>query len=314
MNDQLHVITARFNPLRWQAPDRNFRDWAQHMLDIGVNVTVCELQYGERPFVCDLPHINHIGVRAEGWCWSKENLINIAVNRLPDARYVCWEDADVFHRRGDWAAAVIDALQRYPVVQTWTQCIDFGPKEEVVALHHSLAGLYTQGLPICRDENNPAKAWWKWEGGRYEYAHSGLSWACRREFLDHTDGLFELALIGSGDYHMALAMLGKAELKLFGEVGPLYRNCLMDWQDKATEFLRGRLGVVPGTIEHRFHGRKSDRKYIGRWEMFIQHGFDPSVDMRRNEDGVLEWSGSKPKLELEWERYLRSRIEDANSL
>lgn len=57
------------------------------------------------------------------------------------------------------------------------------------------------------------------------------------------------------------------------------------------------LGVVPGTIEHRFHGRKSDRKYIDRWEIFVRHGFDQSIDTVRNEHGVLEWSGNNPRLE-----------------
>ena len=63
-SDLLHVFTARANPLRWATPDRIFRQWAEHMLDSGVKVTVVECQYGERDFTCALPHVNHIGVRA----------------------------------------------------------------------------------------------------------------------------------------------------------------------------------------------------------------------------------------------------------
>ena len=66
MSPTLHVFTARFNPLRWQAPQRHFVDWAQDMASIGADVTVIECAYGETPFACEMPGIvTHIGVRAD---------------------------------------------------------------------------------------------------------------------------------------------------------------------------------------------------------------------------------------------------------
>ncbi len=49
---QLHVFAARFNPLRWQQPERHFRDWAAHMLDSGVKLTVIECQVPENGLIC----------------------------------------------------------------------------------------------------------------------------------------------------------------------------------------------------------------------------------------------------------------------
>lgn len=69
-----------------------------------------------------------------------------------------------------------------------------------------------------------------------------------------------------------------------------------------------------GTIEHPFHGRKSDRAYESRWAMFLENGFDPSTDLKRNLDRVLEFAGNKPDLERAFDRYLRSREEDVNTL
>jgi hypothetical protein len=43
-------------------------------------------------------------------------------------------------------------------------------------------------------------------------------------------------------------------------------------------------------------------------------GFDPSTDLKRNTDGVLEFAGNKPDLERAFDRYLRSREEDVNTL
>ena len=69
-----------------------------------------------------------------------------------------------------------------------------------------------------------------------------------------------------------------------------------------------------GTIEHPFHGRKSDRGYLSRWQMFLDNGFDPHTDLKRNACGVLEFAGNKPDLERAFDRYLRAREEDVNTL
>lgn len=309
--ERLHVITARYNPMRWKATERHFHEWVQHMLDSGVVLTVCELQYGDRPFICELPHVNHVGVRSDSWCWNKENLLNLALQTLPEAKYIAWPDSDIFHRNQDWSTQTIDALRELYVVQTWTQCIDLGPDGEICDIHRSLGDLYQRKMPITKDEDRP---WWTREGGIHEYAHPGFSWACRRELLERTGGFLDRALFGSGDFHMALGVLGIAERSLASGLGAAYRQMVLAWQAQAAPLVSGRLGAVRGTIEHRFHGRRRERGHGSRWDMVTRHDFDPVADVRRNRDGVLEWAGNKPALELDWERYLRSRNEDVNWL
>lgn len=304
----LDVIGVRFNPLRWATPERHYRSWVQHMLDSGVRLTVCEVQYGDRPFVCELPHVNHIGVRADSWVWSKENLINLAVQRLPNAKYICWEDADILHRNSDWAAETVHALQHYRAVQTWTQCLDLGPHGDVMSIHRSFAHCYANGDPVCAD----TPKWWKHDGGCYDYAHSGFSWACQREILNQVGGLFEFGAIGSGDYHMALGMVGKAEWSIIADCAPSYRDHILRWQARAQQYVNGRMAAVPGVIEHSFHGPKRDRGYLSRWNIFVRHNFDPDKDLKRNTFGVLEFAGNKPELEREFALYLAGRNEDNN--
>ena len=48
--------------------------------------------------------------------------------------------------------------------------------------------------------------------------------------------------------------------------------------------------------------------------MFLDSGFDPSIDLKRNTYGVLEFSGAQPNLERAFDRYLRAREEDVNTL
>jgi len=91
-----------------------------------------------------------------------------------------------------------------------------------------------------------------------------------------------------------------------------YRRDVMTWQQRAMTHANKKLGYVPGIIEHQFHGSKKARAYIGRWAMFLKHGFDPLRDLKKNSYGVIEWAGNNPELEREWDNYLRSRNEDAN--
>jgi hypothetical protein len=132
--------------------------------------------------------------------------------------------------------------------------------------------------------------------------------------LDRIGGLLETAAMGSGDYHMALGIVRQYEASLPAGVSEGYKNSVSSWASRAAFEIKGKLGFLHGTIEHPFHGRKSDRGYQARWQMFLDSRFDPATDLKRNTHGVLEFSGSKPDLERAFDRYLRAREEDVNTL
>jgi hypothetical protein len=113
---------------------------------------------------------------------------------------------------------------------------------------------------------------------------------------------------------MALALVGQVERSWPEFTAASYKSHLLRWQSRAGAYVNGRMCALPGIIEHRFHGAKQNRGYLGRWKMFVRHGFDPDTDLKRNSYGVLEWAGNKPELEREWDLYLRSRREDDNSV
>jgi hypothetical protein len=100
--------------------------------------------------------------------------------------------------------------------------------------------------------------------------------------------------MGSGDHHMALGMIGEFRSSLPGAVTVGYHNAVASWSARAVAELNGKLGFAHGTIEHPFHGRKGDRGYQSRWAMFLDHGFDPATDLKRNSYGVIEFAGNKP--------------------
>jgi hypothetical protein len=313
--ETLHVVACVSNPLRWASREKLARaaiaDWLR---EPDVEVLLVECAYGSRPFaLTDIAgaRVKHVGVRATTMAWTKECLLNIGISRLPaGAEKIAALDADITFRRDGWATETLAALDLYPVVQPWDAAYDLGPNDEHLQVFRSFASVYHAGGPVtaCAD------AFWKFDGGPYEYPHSGYAWAFQRRALDEIGGLFELGGMGSGDHHMALALTGHADSSLPGGVGAVYRTAVKTWESRALAATNYKLGFVHGTLEHPFHGRKSDRGYLSRWDMFLTHGFDPHADLKRNTQGVLEFAGNKPELEREFDRYLRARNEDVNSL
>jgi hypothetical protein len=303
----LHVVTARFNPLRYSVPEKHYRDWVGHMLASGVHLTVVEVQTGDRDFTADLPGVNHIGLRARGISFFKESPINIGLSRLPVGwKYAAWVDSDIFFRRPDWAAETVQRLQLHAVIQPWSDCYDLGPNDEHMETYRSFGRIWHERGPIMQGPNAGDSV--------YRFAHPGYAWAATRAALEGVGGLIETAALGAADHHMAMALIGRVEDSIHGHMTDGYKRPLYQWQDRARQHIAGNLGYLPGTIEHRFHGRKSDRAYVSRWDILAKHRFDPATDLKRNLFGVLELAGNKPELDHDMQRYFEARNEDANSL
>jgi hypothetical protein len=307
---QLHVFTARSNPLHWTATHRNWLRFAGSMLDAGVTLNVIECAFGEEDHQCMMDGVRHIAVRAKTRVWNKENLLNIGVHRTPEARYVAWIDSDVIFRRPDWPMATLQALQHYDVIQPWSDAYDLGPHDEHIAHHRSFCRQYFHRQPMVATH----RPYWHGDGGRHVYPHSGYAWAMTRQAFDWLGGLFELGGMGSGDHHMSLALIGEADSSVPKGVSEAYHREVKRWEARAVRHINYNIGYVRGTLEHMFHGRKPDRGYQSRWQMFVKNGFDPLEDLKRNSHGVLEFAGNKPELRHDFDLYLQSRNEDINSL
>jgi len=304
--EKLHVISTVSNLVRWNSRITLAKKFIEHMLDSNVDLTIVECQYGERPYdLKHIPHINHIGVRARTPCWTKENLMNIGVYRVPESKYLAFIDADVTFRKDGWAHETVHALQQYNVVQPWSDCYDLGPDDDHLSTHKSFCRLWADRKPIVQGPN--AK-----DG--YEFGHPGYAWAYTRQALEWVGGLVETAALGAGDHHMALALIGKVGESIPGNLTEGYKKPLYRWQKRALQHIGGNISYVPGSIEHSWHGSKDKRKYVSRWEILAKNNFDPEVDLKRNTYGVLELDGGKPELRRDIDGYFRSRDEDSNTL
>lgn len=302
--DKLWVIVPLSNTQRYRSRYDLFREFSSRYQD-KVNLFTVEMALGDRPF-----EFTHAGdskslqLRSTDEIWSKERMINLAIERLPrDWQYVAWVDGDVEFVRNDWAEEVCHQLQHYQVIQMFQSAVDLGPDGEVMKSYNGFVHSWQQGLPRPEAGSRSTAPW-----------HPGFAWAARREAVDSLGGLFDTAILGSGDHHMAWSLLGDVTYMLPGGISSGYMRRLLEWQDRATRHIRQNIGCMPGTILHHFHGKKSDRRYGSRWDILTKHGFNPDSDLRRDWQGLYALSDQGTRLRNDIRDYFAARNEDSVDL
>lgn len=303
----LHVVGVISNPARYHSRYRLARDFIAEMeATKNVKLYIVEAAFGDRHFeVTDSDNPRNLQLRTDYEIWHKENMVNLGVKRLlpPNWKYVAWVDCDVSFRDPDWALSALHEMQHFPVIQPWSDCMDLGPKGNVMQLFRSFCAVHASGAPMKR-LNHHSRA------GEYKYGHSGYAWACTREFWEAVGGLMDFPILGSGDNHMAWAMIGDVDESIHKKMIRTFRTRCHDWERRAYRVTKGQLGFIEGRIEHHFHGPKAARRYRERWQILLDHFFDPDMDLSYDEQGMLYLIG-KPKLQDEIRRYMRGRNEDS---
>jgi hypothetical protein len=302
----LHVIGVISNSARFQSRYRLFREWYERMHKTkNVKVYVVEVAYGDHHHeVTERNHPHHLQLRTKHHLWFKENLINLGVEHLlpHDWKYLAWVDTDVVFHRSDWALKSIHTMQDYPLIQPWGEAVDMGPRYNGMQMFESFCKLVYHGIPIRHPQGSPYQ-------GSKRFGHSGFGWCCTREFYENTQGLFDKAILGSGDHNMAWAAVGKHLHSIHKDMGNGFKRSLEEWQDRAVAISNERLAYVPGIIHHHFHGAKNNRFYVSRWKILIDHKYDPYKDIRYDDQGLM-YIHSKPHLEEAIRRYAHLRNED----
>lgn len=300
----LHVIGVISNPARYHSRYRLFREWEARMRATpNVELHIVELAFGDR----------HHEISGQGSClqlrghqhiWLKENMINLGVKHLLpiDWKYVAWIDCDVFFHNDHWALETIQQLQHYPVVQPWSECLDLGPHGQIMEMHKSFGQICQKRIKRQRHHCEP-----------YQFAHPGFAWACTRGFWEAVCGLIDFPILGSGDHHMATAMIGEVGTSIHNGSPESFKRKCYEWQKKALRKTHGQVGYVPGVLSHKFHGAKKKRFYRERWQILVDHKYCPDTDLSYDEQGLLTLVG-KPLLDLDIHKYNLSRDEDGTSI
>lgn len=301
MDTRLHVITVVSNPIRYKSRYRLYHDFAKRVKDAGAILHTVELAFGERDFLLTQPN-DPLDVQVRTWheLWHKENLINIGLDNLPpDWKYVAWIDADIQFTRPDWAVETVHLLQHNMFVQMFSHSQDLGPHLEPLGQHNGFVYSWLKGKAFKKG---------------YENWHPGYAWAARREAIEAVGGLIDLAILGSGDRHMATAMIGQVHTSFNNKVHRNYKDMCFQWQARCDKWIMQDVGYLSGLLLHHWHGKKKDRHYVDRWKILVESNYNPFLDVRKDCDGVLVLTDRNLKLRDGIRKYFRSRNEDSIDL
>ena len=311
-NNVLHVIGVVSNPARYHSRYRLARDWYDEMAATkNVKVYMVETAFGDRQHELTQVSPTHLQLRNQSEIWIKESMINLGVRHLlpQDWKYVAWVDADVSFRDPNWAQEALHQLQHFQVIQPWQQVANLGFRGNIMEVAHSAGWLRQMGR---WPKEHLSKDWKKHHpsDAHYPYGHTGLAWCCTRGFWEQVQGLMWWAVLGSGDHHMAQAMVNNVDISIHGSMTDGFKKMCREWQYRAFRMTHGQIGYVHGRIEHNFHGAMRNRGYRNRWQLLIDHKFDPYVDLMMDAQGLIKLVG-KPDLEDAIRQYNRSRGEDS---
>jgi hypothetical protein len=329
-SSDLHVVAGYSNHRRYQVRPRLLKLWLQHMLDSGVTLTVVQHTLGDRAHDLDpdkdpnLKHVNLVSLRGgpEQEIWLQHALYNVGFSRLPeDAKFVAWQDTDLFYIRDDWPLETLHMLQHHRIGQTWTHSVDLDPNGNVIAnewdnlIDRSFCAAWHRGdvEPLTTRAMLGAGSTTDWR------RHTGFGWAIRRDILRGLGRLIDWLVAGSGDYHMALGFCGQLRALVAKALregwdkkySAAYYRKLLEWADRCDEWVRQDIGVVDGTILHSWHGSKKNRYYGAREEILTEAHFDPDRDIGYDVHGVPMLVGDNRALRDGLRRYGRMRQEDS---
>lgn len=325
----LHVVAVYINPFRYAARRRLFNDFRLHMEgSANVRLHIVEVAFGDRPFeVTEATNPDDVQLRTTDELWHKENAGNIGVHRLPAGwKYACTIDADFRMARHDWALETIHQLQHYAWVQMFSSYAVMGPEGIPLSIRPSFAYAYHQyfggsldghrhhfdgagksaykpgpkaGCPPTRLNTTPGA--------------TGGAWAFTRAGFDAVGGLLDTCILGAADWYMSFGLIGNTVDGHPEAVscGRAYEDSIRRWQTRAFAAIQGNIGYVENFATHGWHGDLKLRGYSNRWMILRDHGYDPLVDVQRDGQGLLRWSGGKPRFRDAVRRYFLSRDEDS---
>ena len=306
----LWAITSYFNPASYESRNLNYRIFRERLSVplIAVELARDPSRFELRPGDADVL----VQIVGEDRLWQKERLLNVALDSLPQScEFVAWIDCDVIFEDGRWAERACESLRALPLVQLFERFRELRPSSsdpsdprEPVGDGFSLAARLQAVLGDARyllnrrDGDEPRRD-----------ATVGFAWAAPREILDR-HGFYDACILGGGDKAMVSAAFGDFQSPLAIRSNELAGDHYLSWARGLFDAVRGKIGYVPGTLLHLWHGRSLDRGYYRRYADFQRFGFDPNVHIELDPRGGWCWA-SPPAGMREYVRdYFESRQED----
>lgn len=297
IEDVLHVIMVVSNPCSFFRRYQLARQFMMRMEnEPHIQLYVVELCYLKQPFILTKKNNpRHLQLRTDTPIWHKENMINCGIRMLPNTwKAMAWIDADIEFESSSWALDTLKVLNGYAdIVQLFSHALDMDHDE--IPMHISTSAGYQYEKRVVPKPGHP-----NW--------HPGYAWACTRKAYETMGGLYENAILGSGDNIMMFSLLGQVQKALHNKNEESYKQDAVEYQKRVKGL---RFSYVPGVIRHYYHGSKANRRYRERWQILVDHHYIPSEHLKKDTQGLLvPTEACPPKLLEDIQRYFMERNED----
>ena len=302
--EKFYVITPIINSPRYKVRAENYNRFKNVCDNAGVKLITVEAAFGERPYEVTQPNNPyHIQLRTIEELWHKENMINIGIKHIlrmdPGAKYLAWIDSDTFPMcpPREWFEKTFHALQHFEFVQMWEYLINFGPDYQPISgPQMSFMKTYAAaGFKVPKGKN--VKHTLAGNSGMVSLGRPGLAWAANVDALNKVGGgLIDFCILGSGDWHMAHALVGAMETKSQEHKHMnKYSKKLLQFQERCEWWIKRDVSYVPVSVGHWYHGDKVNRRYSDRGLILISNGYDPDSDIKYDTQGLLQLETWEPR-------------------
>lgn len=284
-HDEAMIISCFFNPQNSPYRLAAFNRFYKSIKHLNHRIIECVIGDGE----AQLQETQFITrVHTKNLLWHKESLLNKIIKDLPpEYRYVFWVDADVIFENKNWLVDGVQELHKNNIIQPFDYCVHLEKGEEepsmaaysyinqIMYFMNDAGGYKMSVLDKTRHENvwrsfcsNYAKQKLIAIDENYDvHGHVGFAWGARREVLDQVP-LYDKALIGGADHIMAHAAAGHIPHKCITKSFTDDIDNINRWSKMFFLSVRGKIGYVPGTLFHIWHGDIKKREYLNRIKEF----------------------------------------------
>lgn len=306
----MFVITSYFNALKSHRRLANYRTFRSRL---DASLLTVELSFDGHFDLTAKDADRLVQLSGGDVLWQKERLLNIALAAMPDGpENVAWIDCDLVFASSNWPKAAEQALKSESIIQLFSEVrylgrsstdkLEFNAVPELVRLSAGSQLARGEFKDVCLVKSASAAA------PGTMWPANGFAFAAKRSIIRNIN-FYDHGALDGNDILLLCAIYGEFELAVQRlEHNALQRRHYLEWARRAQKAFGGRIGFIPGTIYHLWHGEMANRSYMGRHKLMAQ--FDPYRDLQEAPSGAWTWSDPRSELARNVRDYFRDRQED----